>query len=162
MEGASLKRLKTMAYSQRYHLTLISIISIHYHNYLFFLLCCYLSRWLGVASVGVSYPPTNSQNKTERERPSKNRRRPKPVDMSSPTFCRKVPGLVRSQRRLCQRSRDVFAVISEGAKLAIDECHRQFESERWNCSTKINLENPFGRIINLGENILFHFTLVYI
>nr|DBA11531.1 TPA_inf: Wnt16 [Holothuria glaberrima] len=111
--------------------------------------------WLGSASLGATYPdritPTDDlTNVTRIAPPLKRPRRPKPVDMTSPSFCRKVPGLVRSQRRLCQRSRDILSGISEGAKLAIFECQRQFKTERWNCSTNINLENPFGSIIDLG------------
>lgn len=41
-------------------------------------------------------------------------------------------------------------MISEGAKVGIIECQRQFSTERWNCSVIGDVNNPFGEVMNTG------------
>nr|ALT56982.1 Wnt16 [Eupentacta fraudatrix] len=87
---------------------------------------------------------------TQPEHPHKRRNWPTPFDLLSPSLCRKVFNLGGSQRILCEEVIEHFPGVSGGAKLAISECPKQFVNERWNCSTNNNLQNPFGRIIDLG------------
>ncbi|KAI6218326.1 Wnt-4 protein precursor [Aphelenchoides besseyi] len=74
--------------------------------------------------------------------------RPEGTAMKPATVCRELPGLNRRQVKFCRRNFDTMASISEGARIAYDECQFQFHKRRWNCS----LIGEDGRIV--GETIL--------
>lgn len=88
-----------------------------------FLLC--FSRWMGISALG-----TRSD--------------------ANLTTCYGVPGLSSQQMSVCQSKPDLIPSLRRGANLGITECQRQFEKERWNCSTT-NSSSVFGEIINIGE-----------
>lgn len=96
-----------------------------------FLLC--FSRWMGISALG-----TRSD--------------------ANLTTCYGVPGLSSQQMSVCQSKPDLIPSLRRGANLGITECQRQFEKERWNCSTT-NSSSVFGEIINIGE---FKLNLVWI
>ncbi|KAL3072866.1 hypothetical protein niasHS_017840 [Heterodera schachtii] len=64
--------------------------------------------------------------------------------LSSPDYynCQMQPGLTRRQRDICVRHPSAMRSISDGLRAAIDECHAQFERERWNCSATFNVGVP--------------------
>lgn len=74
------------------------------------------------------------------------------------TTCYGVPGLSSQQMSVCQRKPDLIPTLRRGARLGITECQKQFEKERWNCSTT-NSSTVFGEIINIGELKSFPFHL---
>lgn len=90
-------------------------------------------RWMGVASVG-----TRSS--------------------SVVSSCSRVPGLSSQQRKMCILKPDVIPSVSEGAKIAIEECKQQFNHERWNCSTS-NDATVFGRLLEIGRGQISRFLL---
>uniref|UniRef100_A0A183BMD3 Protein Wnt n=1 Tax=Globodera pallida TaxID=36090 RepID=A0A183BMD3_GLOPA len=61
--------------------------------------------------------------------------------LSSPDYynCQMQPGLTRRQRDICVRHPSAMRSISDGLRAAIDECHAQFERERWNCSATFSV-----------------------
>uniref|UniRef100_A0A915P392 Protein Wnt n=1 Tax=Meloidogyne floridensis TaxID=298350 RepID=A0A915P392_9BILA len=52
------------------------------------------------------------------------------------------PGLVKRQREICRQHPAAMRAISEGLRNAIDECHVQFQRERWNCSASFGVVGP--------------------
>jgi len=66
------------------------------------------------------------------------------------TTCYGVPGLSSQQMSVCQSKPDLIPTLRRGANLGITECQKQFEKERWNCSTT-NSSSVFGEIIDIGE-----------
>uniref|UniRef100_A0A914WVR4 Protein Wnt n=1 Tax=Plectus sambesii TaxID=2011161 RepID=A0A914WVR4_9BILA len=56
------------------------------------------------------------------------------VGVSGTAMCNLVPGLSRRQRKLCQLHPAAMEAVSEGVKMAVSECQRQFTGDRWNCS----------------------------
>jgi len=66
------------------------------------------------------------------------------------TTCYGVPGLSSQQMSVCQNKPDLIPTLRRGANLGITECQRQFEKERWNCSTT-NSSSVFGEVINIGS-----------
>lgn len=66
------------------------------------------------------------------------------------TTCYGVPGLSSQQMRVCQNKPDLIPTLRQGANLGITECQKQFEKERWNCSTT-NSSSVFGEVINIGK-----------
>jgi hypothetical protein len=50
-----------------------------------------------------------------------------------------------AQRTLCRRNSKLMDVFARAARLAIEECQRQFEGERWNC-TVFDRPSVFGRL----------------
>nr|QDW65350.1 Wnt16 [Himerometra robustipinna] len=85
--------------------------------------------WLGVSSVGVS-------NTVD-------------VTYDSKT-CKKVPGLVRAQKSVCQKEPETVRVIGEGARMGIYECQEQFQHERWNCTILPDDADVFGKMMKVG------------
>jgi len=65
-------------------------------------------------------------------------------------ICSQVPGLSSGQRKLCQLNQDHMRSVMRGAAMAVSECHHQFHSRRWNCST-VDRNNIFSPTIKLGE-----------
>ncbi|CAL4092335.1 unnamed protein product, partial [Meganyctiphanes norvegica] len=63
----------------------------------------------------------------------------------SRVHCENIPGLVRRQRVLCERYPDAMLAVTEGARLSVRECQRQFRNSRWNCSTIPRDASVFGR-----------------
>ncbi|XP_072174311.1 protein Wnt-16-like [Diadema setosum] len=103
--------------------------------------------WLGAASLGtVSVGPGSSpQQRPVTSPPVTN------IMVDPGTLCRQVPGLTTEQIRVCESTPDIINIISEGAKVGIIECQRQFSTERWNCSVIGDARNPFGPIISTGN-----------
>ena len=66
------------------------------------------------------------------------------------TKCSTVPGLVLQQVLVCQAKPHVIPSVSEGARLGIRECQRQFDRERWNC-TASKIPSVFGEVLDVGE-----------
>lgn len=66
------------------------------------------------------------------------------------TSCYGVPGLSSQQMRVCENKPDLIPTLRLGANLGITECQRQFQKERWNCSTT-NSSSVFGEVINIGS-----------
>ncbi|XP_020609075.1 protein Wnt-16-like isoform X2 [Orbicella faveolata] len=66
------------------------------------------------------------------------------------TTCYGVPGLSSQQMSVCQSKPDLIPTLRRGANLGITECQKQFEKERWNCSTT-NSSSVFGEIIDIGS-----------
>ena len=66
------------------------------------------------------------------------------------TSCYGVPGLSSQQMRVCENKPDLIPTLRLGANLGITECQRQFQKERWNCSTT-NSSSVFGEVINIGK-----------
>ncbi|KAF7637083.1 Protein Wnt [Meloidogyne graminicola] len=64
--------------------------------------------------------------------------------ISSPDYynCQMQPGLVKHQREICAKHPAAMRAISEGLRNAIDECHIQFQRERWNCSASFEFVGP--------------------
>ncbi len=57
--------------------------------------------------------------------------------------CRTIPDLTKSQLELCYFHNDVFSTALKGFELAVKECEKQFERNRWNCSNLITKKrNP--------------------
>lgn len=83
------------------------------------------SRWMGISALG-----TRSDGNL--------------------TTCYGVPGLSSQQMSVCQSKPDLIPTLRRGANLGITECQKQFEKERWNCSTT-NSSSVFGEIIDIGE-----------
>nr|BDP28883.1 Wnt2 protein [Cladonema pacificum] len=48
--------------------------------------------------------------------------------------CSNIVGLVREQKKLCQRYPSLMGVVGAGAKLGLSECQHQFATSKWNCS----------------------------
>ena len=69
------------------------------------------------------------------------------------TSCYGVPGLSSQQMRVCENKPDLIPTLRLGANLGITECQRQFQKERWNCSTT-NSSSVFGEVINIGKLVL--------
>lgn len=68
-------------------------------------------------------------------------------------YCLSIPGLTRSQLKLCYQQPDAVSVAIEGLQLAVKECQHQFQGHRWNCSSLINNNNNNERN-PLTSNIL--------
>nr|XP_054750747.1 protein Wnt-7b-like [Lytechinus pictus] len=103
--------------------------------------------WLGAASLGatmVGHDTIPDQSVTQP--PSINN-----ILVDPHTLCQRFPGLTVEQRRVCSTTPDIINMISEGAKVGIVECQRQFSTERWNCSVIGDVNNPFGEIMNTGN-----------
>ncbi|XP_067683611.1 protein Wnt-2b-A-like isoform X2 [Haliotis asinina] len=66
-------------------------------------------------------------------------------------LCDNIPGLVGKQRRLCRSHPDVMVSLREGARLGVEECQNQFESQRWNCSTLDRDASVFGKVMLKGS-----------
>uniref|UniRef100_A0A914MJ94 Protein Wnt n=1 Tax=Meloidogyne incognita TaxID=6306 RepID=A0A914MJ94_MELIC len=64
--------------------------------------------------------------------------------ISAPDYynCQMQPGLVKRQREICRQHPAAMRAISEGLRNAIDECHVQFQRERWNCSASFGVVGP--------------------
>lgn len=68
--------------------------------------------------------------------------------MGDATFCLSIPGLTRSQLKLCYQQPDAISVVLEGLHVAANECQYQFQGHRWNCSSlATNVRNPFTSTI---------------
>lgn len=72
------------------------------------------------------------------------------------TYCRTIPGLTRSQLKLCHQQPDAMAVALEGLEIAMNECQYQFQGHRWNCSSSTaNKRNPItNALLKRGKLIL--------
>ena len=66
--------------------------------------------------------------------------------------CESLTGLVKRQKRLCQRNVELMDSVQTGAKMAIEECQVQFKNRRWNCSTA-NSNRLFGKVILRQGNL---------
>jgi len=49
-------------------------------------------------------------------------------------WCLKAPGLTSSQRKLCLRVPGLQTAIKKGIEKGLQECEREFQWNRWNCS----------------------------
>ena len=49
-------------------------------------------------------------------------------------WCLKAPGLSSSQRKLCLRVPGLQTAIKKGIEKGLQECEREFQWNRWNCS----------------------------
>ena len=56
--------------------------------------------------------------------------------MDSAVLCKKSRGLYDRQLNICRREPEVVAEVISGAKKSMEECQRQFQQRRWNCSTQ--------------------------
>uniref|UniRef100_A0A8C4R8Y7 Protein Wnt n=1 Tax=Eptatretus burgeri TaxID=7764 RepID=A0A8C4R8Y7_EPTBU len=65
-------------------------------------------------------------------------------------LCHEVAGLSAGQRKLCHLYKDHVVHIGGGARLAIQECQRQFARRRWNCST-VDGKAVFGKLTLTGS-----------
>nr|ACS74870.1 wingless-type [Holothuria glaberrima] len=79
--------------------------------------------------------------------------RPKQFDFNrviqrQPGDCRSLR-LTGEQRRMCNRDPGMGRVLTEGIILSVEECKKQFENERWNCS----LDHQPHRINLLREGL---------
>lgn len=86
---------------------------------------CPVSRWMGISALS-----TRSNGNL--------------------TTCGGVPDLSSQQRNVCENKPDLIPTLRQGASLGISECQKQFEKERWNCSTT-NSSSVFGEVINIGK-----------
>ena len=50
------------------------------------------------------------------------------------SWCLKAPGLSSSQRKLCLRVPGLQTAIKKGIEKGLQECEREFQWNRWNCS----------------------------
>ena len=89
---------------------------------------CLVSRWMGISALS-----TRSNGNL--------------------TTCGGVPDLSSQQRNVCENKPDLIPTLRQGASLGISECQKQFEKERWNCSTT-NSSSVFGEVINIGKWML--------
>ncbi|CAA9997655.1 unnamed protein product [Nesidiocoris tenuis] len=64
--------------------------------------------------------------------------------------CGRMGGLTKRQREICRATPETMLAISDGIRIAMDECHRQFSNHRWNCSS-INFKYPMGYLITVGS-----------
>ena len=73
-------------------------------------------------------------------------------------YCRN-PNILRSktQKTICLKNIKIIAIMSQAAKLAIEECKLQFKFKPWNCTT-FNRSNIYGSITRLKskENAFLH------
>ncbi|KRY46404.1 Protein Wnt-4 [Trichinella britovi] len=56
--------------------------------------------------------------------------------------CRQMHYLVARQRELCQLSKNLLAIVSQGAQMGLKECQSQFAGRQWNCSTFFDSSVP--------------------
>lgn len=66
-------------------------------------------------------------------------------------LCSRVPGLTPRQSRICTRAPDAMVAISEGARAGLQECQRQFQHHRWNCSLASTGSSAFGHVVLVGQ-----------
>ena len=78
-------------------------------------------------------------------------------------ICDNIPGLIGGQRRLCRGHPDVMFSVIDGAKLGVEECQRQFDNNRWNCSTSARDSSVFGKIMLKGKliNVCEHYSIQF-
>nr|AHY22363.1 Wnt16 [Paracentrotus lividus] len=108
--------------------------------------------WLGAASLGAvsvgrdgSHGGRPGQHDVTEAPPIHN------ILIDPKALCQRFPGLTVEQRRVCANTPDIINMISEGAKVGIIECQRQFSTERWNCSVIGDVNNPFGEVMSTGN-----------
>ncbi|XP_047482319.1 protein Wnt-16-like [Penaeus chinensis] len=70
---------------------------------------------------------------------------------SAVSICQHLPGLVQQQVAVCQSNPDTIKSVSAGARRGINECQYQFRNERWNCTTGVDLDVPFGDTLKRGS-----------
>ncbi|XP_042883869.1 protein Wnt-16-like [Penaeus japonicus] len=70
---------------------------------------------------------------------------------SAVSICQHLPGLVQQQVAVCQSNPDTIKSVSAGARRGINECQYQFRNERWNCTTGVDLDVPFGYTLKRGS-----------
>ncbi|XP_042879895.1 protein Wnt-7b-like isoform X1 [Penaeus japonicus] len=73
------------------------------------------------------------------------------LGLGADLLCSRVPGITPSQRRICTRAPDAIVAISEGARVGIGECQRQFRAHRWNCSLQASSSSVFGYVVLMGS-----------
>ena len=56
----------------------------------------------------------------------------------------------RQQRLLVETTPRLLEAIGKGASVAIQECKRQFQYRKWNCSN-YSSESVFGKILDKGK-----------
>lgn len=64
--------------------------------------------------------------------------------------CHLLPGLTKSQSKLCQLYTDHIPAVASGARQALSECKHQFQYRRWNCSL-IDDVSVFGPVLSVGK-----------
>lgn len=74
------------------------------------------------------------------------------LEFGAEMVCGRMGGLSKRQREICKSSPEAMIAISEGIRLAMDECHYQFRHHRWNCSV-LNKKHPMGYVITVGKAI---------
>ncbi|CAK8686121.1 unnamed protein product [Clavelina lepadiformis] len=69
-------------------------------------------------------------------------------------LCEDGKYLSQGQKKICRQYYSIMSSVVEGATLALTECQRQFENEKWNCSTqerrRIRKRSLFGRSLTSG------------
>ncbi|XP_073993950.1 protein Wnt-4-like isoform X1 [Rhodnius prolixus] len=63
--------------------------------------------------------------------------------------CQKMSFLRDKQRQLCALNENFIHAVSNGVRLAIEECQYQFSMIRWNCSTFNNSTSIFGAVTTI-------------
>lgn len=64
------------------------------------------------------------------------------------TVCRTIPGLTKSQKKLCYEEPDAVIAAMQGLQQAVQECQYQFHDYRWNCSSlAMKGHNPYNSAI---------------
>jgi len=79
------------------------------------------------------------------------------VSLSAHLICNRIPGLTPQQRRICQQKPEALAVISNGVRVGLNECQRQFKNKRWNY-TVMSGANLFGHLVMIGKLPLILFS----
>ena len=69
----------------------------------------------------------------------------------STMLCNALTQFNKKQRGLCIKYPDLMIHILQGAKTAVEECGRQLDTERWNCSNVPTHGTLFGPILPAGE-----------
>uniref|UniRef100_A0A0K8TIQ2 Protein Wnt n=5 Tax=Lygus hesperus TaxID=30085 RepID=A0A0K8TIQ2_LYGHE len=72
------------------------------------------------------------------------------VEFGAEMVCGRMGGLSKRQREICKSSPEAMIAIADGIKLAMDECHHQFNYHRWNCSA-LNKKHSLGYVITVGS-----------
>jgi len=76
--------------------------------------------------------------------------------------CDQLSGLVPKQKQICKKSVEIMSAVRAGARGAIEECQFQFRSRRWNCSTLYTNSSVFGKIVNVGELLIYVYAYIII
>ena len=66
-------------------------------------------------------------------------------------ICDKYKDLNSRQRAMCKRDFHEIGSVIEGARLAQNECTKQFNNEHWDCSLTLGTHEILGLMKNYGK-----------